>query len=78
VDFNDITLGEIEEIEDYAGLPVGMIGDVNTVGTSKLRTAFAWIVKRRTDPAFTVEDAKKLSAADLTSLLGGDSASPKG
>jgi hypothetical protein len=77
MDFNDITLGEIEEIEDYAGLPVSMIGDVHTVGTAKLRTALAWIVKRRENPDFTVQDARNLSAAQLTEIIGGESAGPK-
>lgn len=78
MDFNDITLGEIEEIEDYAGLPVSMIGDVNTAGTAKLRTALAWIAKRREDPAFTIADARKLSASQLTEIIGGESEDPKG
>jgi hypothetical protein len=77
VDFNSITLGEIEEIEDYAGLPVSMIGDTGTAGTAKLRTALAWVVKRRENPAFTIADARNLSAAQLTEIIGGESADPK-
>ena len=72
MDFEDITLGEIEEIEDYAGLPIQMIGDMNKVGTHKLRIALAWIVKRRENPKFTIEDAKKLKASELLSIMGGD------
>jgi hypothetical protein len=72
MDFEDITLGEIEEIEDYAGLPIQMIGEMDKVGTHKLRTALAWIVKRRENPKFTIEDAKKLKASELMTIMGGD------
>lgn len=72
MDFEDITLGEIEEIEDYAGLPIQMIGDMNKVGTHKLRIALAWIVKRRENPKFSIEDAKKMKASELLNIMGGD------
>jgi hypothetical protein len=72
MEFDDITLGEIEEIEDYAGLPIQMIGDMEKVGTHKLRIALAWIVKRREDPKFTIEHAKKLKASELFAIMGGD------
>ena len=71
MDFEDITLGEIEEIEDYARLPIQMISDMDTVGTHKLRLALAWIVKRREDPSFTIADAKKLTTAELFAIMGG-------
>lgn len=74
MDFEDITLGEIEEIEDYAGMPIQHIGDMEKVGTSKLRLALAWIVKRRENPAFTIEDAKKLTAKELFAIMEGDDA----
>lgn len=72
MEFDDITLGEIEEIEDYAGLPIQMIGDMEKFGTHKLRIALAWIVKRREDPKFTIENAKKLKASELFAIMGGD------
>ena len=68
MDFDDITLGEIEEIEDYAGLPISKIGDDNP-GVIKLRIALAWIIKRRTNPAFTIDDAKKMTATALTAFF---------
>lgn len=71
MDFEDITLGEIEEIEDYAGLPISEIGEMDKAGTHKLRLALAWIIKRRDDPKFTIADAKKLKASELFALLDG-------
>lgn len=69
MDFEDITLGEIEEIEEYAGLPIAEIADTSKVGTQKLRTALAWIIKRRVDANFTIDDAKKLKASELFELM---------
>ena len=68
MDFDDITLGEIEEIEDYAGLAISKIGD-DTPGVIKLRIALAWIIKRRTNPEFSIDDAKKMTATELTSFF---------
>ena len=68
MDFDDITLGEIEEIEDYAGLPISKIGD-ETPGVIKLRIALAWIMKRRTNTAFTIDDARKMTASELTQFF---------
>lgn len=71
MDFDDITLGEIEDIEDYAGLSISKIGD-DTPGVIKLRIALAWIIKRRTNPAFTIDDAKKMTATELTAFFSED------
>ena len=71
MDFEDITLGEIAEIEDYAKLPFSDIGEDN-IGVIKLRIALAWIMKRRHNPAFTIKDAEKLTPADFGQLFGDD------
>lgn len=71
MDFDDITLGEIAEIEDYAGLPFADIAE-EKVGVIKLRIGLAWIIKRRTQPDFTVADAEKLTTTDLNALFEGD------
>lgn len=71
MDFDDITLGEIAEIEDYAGLPFSEIGE-EKVGVIRLRIGLAWILKRRTDPTFTAKDAEKLTTNDMTALFEGD------
>jgi len=45
MDFENITLGEIAEIEDYAKLSFTQIGD-DTPGVYRLRIGLAWIMKR--------------------------------
>ena len=68
MDFDDITLGEIAEIEDYANLPFSDIGE-EKVGVIKLRIGLAWIMKRRTNPSFTIKDAEKLTATEMAALF---------
>lgn len=76
MDFDDITLGEIAEIEDYAGLPFSEIGE-EKVGVIKLRIGLAWILKRRSNPDFTVKDAEKLTTTDMATLFEGDEQTKK-
>jgi hypothetical protein len=71
MDFEDITLGEIAEIEDYAQLPFSDIGD-EKIGVIKLRIALAWIMKRRTNPDFTIAKAETLTPKDFAELFGDD------
>jgi len=72
MDFEDITLGEIAEIEDYAQLPFASIGE-ERIGVIKLRIALAWVMKRRTNHDFTIAEAEKLTPADFGQLFGDDS-----
>lgn len=76
MDFEDITLGEIAEIEDYAKLPFSDIAEEG-IGVIKLRIALAWIMKRRIDPSFTIADAEKMKAKDFAELFGDDEATKK-
>jgi hypothetical protein len=76
MDFEDITLGEIAEIEDYAQLPFSDIGD-EKIGVIKLRIALAWIMKRRTNPDFTIAEAEKLTPNDFGQLFGDDDTTKK-
>jgi hypothetical protein len=76
MDFDDITLGEIAEIEDYAGLPFSDIAE-EKVGVIKLRIALAWILKRRNNPDFTIADAENLTTSDMNTLFEGDDTTKK-
>lgn len=57
----DLTLGEIEEMEQAAGLKLSELGN----GSAKATIALIWISQRRLDPAFTLEDARALKVAEL-------------
>jgi len=71
MDFEDITLGEIAEIEDYAQMPFANIAE-DGIGVIKLRIALAWVIKRRTNPDFTIAEAQKLTPSDFAQLFGDD------
>jgi hypothetical protein len=76
MDFEDITLGEIAEVEDYAKMPFSDIAE-EKIGVIKLRIALAWIIKRRTNPDFTIAEAEKLTPNDFAQLFGDDDTTKK-
>jgi hypothetical protein len=71
MDFENITLGEIAEIEDYANMSFSEIGE-DKPGVFRLRIGLAWVMKRRVDPSFTIKQAEGLTPTDLTDLFGSD------
>jgi len=71
MDFENITLGEIAEIEEYARMSFSEIGD-DKPGVYRLRIALAWVMKRREDPSFTLGQAEQLTPNDLTALFEND------
>lgn len=66
VDFDDLELGELEDFEEATGLDFTQMKPGKALPVKAL-TALVWIVKRRTEPDFTIEDARKmkLSTVDL-------------
>ena len=67
----DLTLGEVEEIEGYAGVPLASLAD-NTTPSGKLMVAVAWVLKRKENPSFTLQQAKMLTSKELNDLLGAE------
>jgi hypothetical protein len=64
LNLDDIELGELETIEDVAGaeaVEAMMAGRM----TAKAVVAVAYVVKRRENPAFTIEDARKIKVNAL-------------
>lgn len=63
-DPNSLTLQEMCDLEEatgenaYSSLAGG-------VPSAKTLAGLVWIVKRRTDPGFSFDDAKKLKVSDL-------------
>lgn len=68
MDIDTLTLGDIEDIENYAGLSFSDIGE-DKPGVSKLRTALVWVLKRKTDPSFTIDDARNITPDELTAIF---------
>lgn len=64
----DLTLGDVEEVEKYSGQPLASLADAES-NKGRLMTALAWVIKRKEDPKFTIDDAKKMPMGDITKLL---------
>jgi hypothetical protein len=79
-DFLDsFTLDELEVVEDVVGVPADEFLDGKTpVSKAKLMKAIALVVKRRTDPAVTLEQVGKLTFVELDTLLDEVAAVPPG
>ena len=59
IDINDLTIGEIVEIEERTGLPLDALGQADKP-KGKMLQALAYISKRRDNPDFTWEMAGDL------------------
>lgn len=66
LDFDDLTIGEIEEIEELTGVSIQQIQDPERPMGQILRV-LAYVQKRRDDPDFTLE-----MAGDLVLVQGKD------
>jgi hypothetical protein len=74
LDINDLTLGDLEKLEEACGRPAGkVIADFEKGNiVAKDLTALVWVFKSRTDPEFTLDDARSIKLTDLD----GDDAGP--
>jgi hypothetical protein len=63
IDFGDLTLAELDELAETLD---GPLADLMTgKGQFKAMAAAAWILQRRTDPTYTLEQARQLKMSDL-------------
>ena len=61
---DDLTLGELEDIEERTGVNVATLRGGGPP-PSKVLTALVWVMKRREDPSFTYEQARELKVTEL-------------
>ena len=74
IDINELTIGEIVEIEERTGLPLDALGQADKP-KGKMLQALAYISKRRDNPDFTWEMAGALkisTASDPVDPSAGD------
>lgn len=77
MDLQDLTMGEVEEIEDIAGDSIGNALASTGPGRTKALIGIAWVVRRKDDPAFTLDKARALTMREINTLLE-DMSDPKG
>ena len=70
-DFESLTLEEVELIENLTNSSIDEAFD-NGKPKGKALSAFVWVVTKRTNPNYKMEDAKKLSLKDALELIKGD------
>lgn len=70
-DFESLTLEEVEVIENLTNTSIDeAFGEGKPKG--KALSAFVWVVRKRQDPSYKMEDAKKLSLKEALALIQGD------
>ncbi len=67
-DINELDLGELEDFAAATGIDPMQLQD-GWQPTLKAVRAFVWLVKRRDDPALTLEDARRVKVSELASLV---------
>lgn len=72
-DFESLTLEEVETIENLVGASIDeAFGDGKPKG--KALKVFTWVITKRTNPDFTIEQASKVSLRDSLAMIQGDDA----
>lgn len=73
IDFMDLTLAELRQIEDTAGVPLGQLMTQLTSGeyTTATLEGLALVIGRRDDDGFNADDAGEVSFRDALAMLGG-------
>lgn len=73
--FDSWTLGDIDSLEEAAGMSLGKIGAMLASGdvSARLAIAIVYAARRREDPTYTLEAARSLKVSELE-IVGGDAA----
>lgn len=69
MDIQNLTLGEIATVERISGRGVATLGDAEAP-RGELLAALAFVIKKRENPKYTLEQAKELTMTDIEELLG--------
>lgn len=70
-DFESLTLEEVETLEALTGEAIDQ-AFANGKPKGKVLKCFIWIVMKRDNPKFTIEDASKFSLSQALSMVQGD------
>ena len=68
MNINELTLGDIAEVEEMSGQSFASLTDGKSAKGS-LMVALAWVIKRKEDPKFSYEDAKQLKMSEIEGLF---------
>ena len=68
MDIKNLTLGEIATVERISGQPLVALSDEKAF-KGELLAALAFVIKKRSSPSFTIEDAQALTMDDIEDIL---------
>lgn len=68
-DVDSLTLGETGKIEELSNLPITAVAD-DSAPKGKLLAAIIYVVRRRTDPKYTLEAAGRIPIGEAMRELG--------
>lgn len=69
MDISKLTLGEVAKVEELSGQSMRNFGD-DTQPMGKMLAALAFVARRRTDPAFSWNDALGLEMDEAMTIAG--------
>lgn len=70
-DFDSLTLEEVELIENLTNIGIDE-AFANGKPKGKALAAFVWVVRKRSNPNYKMEDAKKISLKEALGMIKGD------
>lgn len=71
LDLEDLEIGELEDLAEVLGIrDIRELGRMAEAMPPRMMSAVAWLAKRREDPAFTIEDARRMKVRELEELFG--------
>jgi hypothetical protein len=67
LDVNRFTLAELEDLEDATGMTFTQLGEKLSSGdySIKLLRAVVWILRRRDEPGYSLEQAREVQLSDI-------------
>jgi hypothetical protein len=72
IDLDDLELGEVEELEESLGQSLSEID----VSSARVIVRLIWITKKRNDPKYTLDKARKIKLRHLPQDQNGDEPAP--
>jgi hypothetical protein len=63
-DIDDFTLGDLEWLEEHIGMP---LSDEGALTSMKTMVGFVFLIKRRDNPDFTIDEARQVKLSVLDS-----------
>lgn len=64
INLNDLTVGDLEQIEDIAGVTAGQMFSGGGFSAKAIK-AIVYVVHKKDDPSFTLDDAANVKFTDV-------------